>query len=251
MRVLLTNDDGYGAPGIEALYRALKSAGHEVTVVAPAEQRSGAGHGVTLRREMRARRREHGWALEGTPADCAKIGLRFLMPGCEMVLSGINLGANLGVDTHYSGTAAAAREAAIQGVPALAASCCGKEFRDAAYLAEIAVRVAEALQRRPLQRGVFLNLNLPNAVRGEAVPVVAAKLGWFTYETEFEQRPGADAEERVFVPCYSRELRREAGYVDCNRTRAGEATLTPVTWDATAFADFAAVQEIAAGFAQA
>ena len=115
MKILLTNDDGYGAPGIEALRIALQAAGHEVTVVAPSEQRSGAGHSVTLRRELRAKPQPHGYALDGTPADCAKIGLRFLAPGCDMVLSGINLGANLGVDTNYSGTAAAAREAAAPG----------------------------------------------------------------------------------------------------------------------------------------
>ena len=80
MKILLTNDDGYGAPGIEALRIALQAAGHEVTVVAPSEQRSGAGHSVTLRRELRAKPRPHGYALDGTPADCAKIGLRFLAP---------------------------------------------------------------------------------------------------------------------------------------------------------------------------
>ena len=190
MKILLTNDDGYGAPGIEALRIALQAAGHEVTVVAPSEQRSGAGHSVTLRRELRAKPQPHGYALDGTPADCAKIGLRFLAPGCDMVVSGINLGANLGVDTNYSGTAAAAREAAIQGVPALASSCWGKAFQDADYLAELTVRCAEALWERPLPEGTFLNLNLPNAQRGTPVPFAAAPLSWFTYAEEFVEGDG-------------------------------------------------------------
>ena len=206
MKILLTNDDGYGAPGIEALRIALQAAGHEVTVVAPSEQRSGAGHSVTLRRELRAKPRPHGYALDGTPADCAKIGLRFLAPGCDMVLSGINLGANLGVDTNYSGTAAAAREAAIQGVPALASSCWGKEFRDADYLAELTVCCAEALWERPLPEGTFLNLNLPNVQRGTPVPFAAAPLSWFTYAEEFVEGD-SQGEERIFTPRYSADKR--------------------------------------------
>lgn len=245
MKILLTNDDGYGAPGIEALRCALEARGHVVTVVAPEEQRSGAGHGVTLQRDLRARRRPAGYSLDGTPADCAKIGIRFLAPDCDMVVSGINQGANLGVDTNYSGTAAAAREAAIQGKPALAASCWGKAFRDAAYLAEISVRVAEALAERPLPAGTFLNLNLPNAARGEAVPIETAPLGWFVYEREFTRRPGAEPDEWIFTPGYSKEQRLEAGFFDCNRVRLGRATLTPVSWDATATAGFAAALEIA------
>lgn len=244
MKILLTNDDGYGAPGIEALRIALQAAGHEVTVVAPSEQRSGAGHSVTLRRELRAKPQPHGYALDGTPADCAKIGLRFLAPGCDMVLSGINLGANLGVDTNYSGTAAAAREAAIQGVPALASSCWGKEFQDADYLAELTVRCAEALWERPLPEGTFLNLNLPNAQRGTPVPFAAAPLSWFTYAEEFVEGDG-QGEERIFTPRYSADKRARAGYYDRDLVAQGYAALTPVSWDATALPALAQGLEIA------
>ena len=244
MKILLTNDDGYGAPGIEALRIALQAAGHEVTVVAPSEQRSGAGHSVTLRRELRAKPQPHGYALDGTPADCAKIGLRFLAPGCDMVVSGINLGANLGVDTNYSGTAAAAREAAIQGVPALASSCWGKEFRDADYLAELTVRCAEALWERPLPEGTFLNLNLPNAQRGTPVPFAAAPLSWFTYAEEFVEGDG-QGEERIFTPRYSADKRARAGYYDRDLVAQGYAALTPVSCDAPALPELAKGLEIA------
>lgn len=110
MKVMLVNDDGYGAPGIEAMAEALKNAGHEVLVAAPDGQRSGSGQSVTLDGEVRAVRKPLGWALTGTPADCVRAGLLHLMPDCDMVISGINLGANLGTDCNYSGTAAAARE---------------------------------------------------------------------------------------------------------------------------------------------
>ena len=123
MKVMLVNDDGYGAPGIEAMAEALKNAGHEVLVAAPDGQRSGSGQSVTLDGEVRAVRKPLGWALTGTPADCVRAGLLHLMPDCDMVISGINLGANLGTDCNYSGTAAAAREAVMNGRAAMAVSC--------------------------------------------------------------------------------------------------------------------------------
>ena len=160
MKVMLVNDDGYGAPGIEAMAEALKNAGHEVLVAAPDGQRSGSGQSVTLDGEVRAVRKPLGWALTGTPADCVRAGLLHLMPDCDMVISGINLGANLGTDCNYSGTAAAAREAVMNGRAAMAVSCAirpGEKwcFRDAVYLAEYAVKVMEQLAAHPLPRGRF------------------------------------------------------------------------------------------------
>ena len=243
LKVLLVNDDGYGAPGLEALYGCLRER-HEVLVVAPDGQRSGAGQSVTLGRPIRARRMAHGYAVTGTPADCVKIGVRHLMPECDLVVSGINPGANLGVDCNYSGTASAAREAAMQGRAALAASCYCREFKDVEYLARITAQTAELLLENPLPKGAFLNLNMPNLTREQPMPVEFAPMGWFVYDEEFE-RCDLGADEIEFRPKYGRQTPVQAAGCDLERVRAGVATLTPVTWDCTSLADVRIAQQIA------
>ena len=243
LKVLLVNDDGYGAPGLEALYGCLRER-HEVLVVAPDGQRSGAGQSVTLGRPIRARRMAHGYAVTGTPADCVKIGVRNLMPECDLVVSGINPGANLGVDCNYSGTASAAREAAMQGKAALAASCYCREFRDVEYLARITAQTAELLLENPLPKGAFLNLNMPNLTREQPMPVEFAPMGWFVYDEEFE-RCDIGADEIEFRPKYGRQTPVQAAGCDLERVRAGVATLTPVTWDCTSLQDVRIAQHIA------
>ena len=136
MHIMLTNDDGIFAPGLRELSKAAVAAGHRVTIFAPDSQRSAASHSITLTGPLRAERVPYGgidaWAVNGTPADCAKLGLYLLRrsrPNC--VLSGINKGSNRGAATLYSGTVAAALEASISGVPGVAVSLCA--FRDDGY----------------------------------------------------------------------------------------------------------------------
>lgn len=123
MRILLTNDDGIDAPGLAALAAAATGLGGEPVVVAPAEPHSGCGHRVTTDRPLRVIPAGPGrFAVTGTPADCVRIALAELVPDAAVVLSGINAGGNLGTDIHHSGTVAAAREAALHGRTAVAAS---------------------------------------------------------------------------------------------------------------------------------
>ena len=127
MKILLTNDDGVFAKGIETLFTAL-SVDHEVTVVAPETEQSAVGHAITWLEPLRVNmvnRNGHffGYALKGTPADCVKIAITELMDAPpEIVVSGINLGANVGVNVIYSGTVSAATEAAVLGIPSIAVS---------------------------------------------------------------------------------------------------------------------------------
>lgn len=245
MKILLVNDDGYGAPGLMALCEALRGR-HEVVIVAPDGQRSGAGQSVTLSASIRAVKREHGYAISGTPADCVKIGLRHLMPDCDLVISGINPGANLGVDCYYSGTASAAREAAMGGKPALASSCYCREFKDVECLARFTAQVAERLMAHPLPGGVFLNLNMPNTQRGQAMPLQVAPMSWFRYDEEFE-RCDLDGGQIEFRPRYGKTVlvRDEERACDLTRVRAGIATLTPVAWDCTCRPAAGIAQDIA------
>ena len=126
MKILLTNDDGIDAPGLDALFNTVRLAlggAAEIVVVAPDQCRSECGHSVTTGRPLHVRQPRVGWfAVDGTPVDCVRVALASLAPETEMVVSGVNAGANLGVDLLVSGTFAAAREAAIEGVAAMAVS---------------------------------------------------------------------------------------------------------------------------------
>ena len=243
MKVLLVNDDGYGAPGLMALRECIARR-HETLIVAPDGQRSGAGQSVTLGKPIRARKMELGYAVTGTPADCVKIGVRHLMPDCDLVVSGINPGANLGVDCNYSGTASAAREAVMQGKAALATSCYCREFKDVEYLAHITAQVAELLLETPLPSGVFLNLNMPNLTREQNMPFAYAPMGWFVYDGELE-RFDLNGEEIEFRPKYGRQTPVQAAVCDLELVRAGTATLTPVSWDCTSLRDVQIAQLVA------
>lgn len=168
----MTNDDGIYAKGIEALYLTLIRE-HEVTVVAPETEQSAIGHAITwldpLRLETVHRNGGFfGYALSGTPADCVKIALRELLdPPPDMVVSGINKGANVGVNLLYSGTVSAATEAAMLGVPAIAVSIDSFEPADFSAAAEFVPKLIGLIEEHGLPPGVCLNVNFPNIPAGE------------------------------------------------------------------------------------
>ncbi|WP_028312855.1 5'/3'-nucleotidase SurE [Derxia gummosa] len=163
MRILVSNDDGYSAPGIEALAVALGSFA-EVTVVAPDRNRSGASHSLTLDRPLRLTevgdRRYH---VDGTPTDCVHVALTggLLVAAPDLVVSGINNGANLGDDTMYSGTVAAAMEAYLFGLPAIAFSLCTHDWAGLDRAAEAAAALVRQHVTRPLPAPFLLSVNFP------------------------------------------------------------------------------------------
>lgn len=171
MRILLSNDDGYLAPGLVQLAASLAGLG-EITVMAPERNRSGASNSLTLDRPLHLRRAENGFQyVNGTPSDCVHLAVTGVLPEQpDMVVSGINLGANMGDDTIYSGTVAAAMEGHLLGVPAIAislASSAGKHFATAGRVAsELVQRFAAQAFHYP----VLLNVNVPDcpyeALRG-------------------------------------------------------------------------------------
>jgi 5'-nucleotidase len=167
MHILLTNDDGIHAPGLWALYEAFAAHG-AVTVVAPDRERSAVGHGITLHTPLRSSEvivdgGNRGMAVNGKPADCVKLALHELMETPpDLVVSGINPGANVGINLNYSGTVAAAKEAALFGVPALAASIAGVPSDRMKGVGRFVLRVACELLEKPLPLGTFLNLNFPD-----------------------------------------------------------------------------------------
>jgi 5'-nucleotidase len=163
VRILLTNDDGILARGLRALSAALLDRGHDVTIVAPDREQSAASHAITLERPLRIREIEEKWfSVDGTPTDCVLVGCHgILRAKPDLVISGINHGPNMGEDVTYSGTVAAAFEAHILGVPAIAASMKDRDTGDFAGAAQIVTRLAEALLVRQCTRPAILNVNFP------------------------------------------------------------------------------------------
>lgn len=163
MRILVSNDDGYFAPGIAALAEALATVG-EVTVVAPERDRSGASNSLTLDRPLSLRRAANGfYFVNGTPTDCVHLAVTGMLDHLpDMVVSGINHGANMGDDTIYSGTVAAATEGFLLGVPSLAVSLVSKGASDFSAAARVAKDLVERFKRAPFRQAVLLNVNVPD-----------------------------------------------------------------------------------------
>lgn len=169
MRILVSNDDGYNAEGIEALVKALKGLG-ELTVVAPETNCSGASNSLTLNRPLSVRQAPNGfYFVNGTPSDCVHIALTGLLDfRPDLVVSGINNGANMGDDTLYSGTVAAATEGYLFGIPAIAFSLVKKGWEHLDAAARVARQVVERHLAEPLTGNTLLNVNIP-AVPYEAM----------------------------------------------------------------------------------
>src|SRR5512140_1008024 len=178
MRILLSNDDGYFAPGLEALAAAL--APHaEITVVAPERDRSGASNSLTLDRPLSVKRAANGFMyVNGTPTDCVHLAVTGLLEQLpDMVVSGINLGANMGDDTIYSGTVAAATEGFLLGIPSIAVSLAGKGGVHFDTAAQVALDMVERLRRVPVSGPVLLNLNVPDVAYAKLRGLEITRLG--------------------------------------------------------------------------
>ncbi len=161
--ILLTNDDGIDAPGINALAGVLGQLGRLV-VVAPRDERSAVSQALTLHTPLRIRNRgEDRFSVDGTPADCILVAMnKILTEPPHLVVSGINNGANVGDDVNYSGTVAAAREGSMYGIPAVAFSLKLTDTMDYAYWAGSALDICRKCLLRPLPQGIFLNVNFPS-----------------------------------------------------------------------------------------
>ena len=178
MHILVSNDDGYAAPGLESLAQTLRSVGR-VTVVAPERDRSGASNSLTLDNPIRVHRlAEDGYRVEGTPTDCVHLAITGLLEDePDMVVSGINAGANLGDDVLYSGTVAGAMEGRFLGLPAIAVSLASGECRHFDTAARVALLLVERLQRDPLPADTILNVNVPDLAWDQLAGFEATRLG--------------------------------------------------------------------------
>lgn len=178
MRVLLSNDDGYFAPGLAALADALQPFG-EVTVVAPERDRSGASNSLTLDRPLTLRTAASGFHyVNGTPTDCVRLAVTGMLEHLpDLVVSGINNGANMGDDTIYSGTVAAATEGFLLGIPALAVSLASKPARHFDTAARMTADLVERHRRQPVAGAMLLNVNVPDLPLADIKGIRVTRLG--------------------------------------------------------------------------
>ena len=194
MHLLITNDDGVSAPGILTLARVAASAGHSVVVAAPATQQSATGHRLTISESLMVTERHldpgfEAYAINGTPVDCVRIGRRISSTPFDFCLSGINDGINAGTDLFYSGTAAAAREAAMLYLPSMAISIdTGADEDMRTMLAEHALLIMAYILKHPMPRLTFCNLNAPSLPRDQVKHAKIAPLGQSFYLDEYVER---------------------------------------------------------------
>ena len=178
MRILLSNDDGYFAPGLAVLADAVRQIAH-IDVVAPERDRSGASNSLTLSRPLRMQRSANGfYYVDGTPTDCVHLAITGLLSQePDMVISGINHGANLGDDVIYSGTVAAAMEGRFLGLPAIAVSLVGRSGAHFATAARVVLDLLVKLKNHPLPTDTILNVNVPDVPYDQLGGFEATRLG--------------------------------------------------------------------------
>ena len=230
-KILLTNDDGYGAAGLCALAEAFADFA-EVTIVAPSSEKSGAAQSLTLRQPIVAQQvAERHWSVDGTPADCVIIALHKLLPERpDLVSSGINFGANLGENVYYSGTVGAAREAALHHLPALAISLCSKaqgaKFENAARIAR---STAEMMLKEGLPDQVLLSINVPQPWTGEVKFTRQSKK-----ITRNQLSEGKDPRGRSYFWLYEQKIDRDfEPDTDYAAIFSGAVSVTPLHLDPT------------------
>lgn len=237
MRILLTNDDGIFAKGIEALHEALIRH-HDVVVIAPETERSAVGHAITfldplMVKPVKRNGAFFGYACTGTPADCVKLGIcELVRPLPDVVVSGINLGANVGINVLYSGTVSAATEGAILGFPAVAVSMDAFEPQDFSGATWAVLHLLSLIEKRGLPRGVCLNVNVPNLPREKIRGMRITHQGHLTYQENYERR--IDPRNRVYYWLTGSVSEAEnSPNADVQALADGYISITPIQHDLT------------------
>lgn len=233
MHILITNDDGYLAPGIKTLAEALAEVA-EITVVAPDRNRSGASNSLTLDRPVRVEQSPDGYYYtNGTPTDCVHLALSgYLDLTPDMVVSGINAGPNLGDDVLYSGTVAAAMEGRYLGLPAIAVSLVGGPARHYASAAIITRRVVERLATDSLPDDTLLNINVPDLPIDEIIDTRATRLG-FRHKAESVLRQSDPHGRPVYWLGPPGEAQDAGPGTDFHAVEHAVASVTPMHIDLT------------------
>ncbi|MCE9686560.1 5'/3'-nucleotidase SurE [Shewanella sp. AS16] len=242
MKILVSNDDGVHAPGIKALAEALGEFA-EVLTVAPDRNCSGASNSLTLTNPLRINRLEGGFvSVNGTPTDCVHLAIRELFDQePDIVVSGINAGANLGDDTLYSGTVAAAMEGRFLGLPAIAISLVGRKLLHYDTAAVFAARIVKGLLSHPLAKDQILNVNVPDLPLAEIQGIRVTRLG-ARHKAEGMVRMEDPAGREIFwlgPPGIEQDASQGT---DFDAVANGYVSITPLTVDLTAYSQLSGLE---------
>ncbi len=242
MRILLSNDDGYFAPGLAALAEALASVG-DITVVAPERDRSGASNSLTLDRPLSVRRSHLGFHyVNGTPTDCVHLAVTGLLDELpDIVVSGVNHGANMGDDTIYSGTVAAATEGFLLGIPGIAVSMVSRGDGNFAAAAQVAADLVKRFAASPSRQSFLLNVNVPDVPYAALGAVEVTRLGK-RHKAEPVVKSENPRGQTVYWVGAAGDAADAGPGTDFFAVAAGRVSVTPLQMDLTHFGQLDAVR---------
>lgn len=237
MRILLTNDDGIHAPGLAAMERELRELG-EVLVVAPSFEQSGVSQSITFLRPLVGHKvmdggKQRGWAVDGTPADCVKLGVTQYSPEPpDLIVSGINGGLNAGINVLYSGTVGGAIEGALFGIPSFAVSLEFDEHAQFGKAAKMAREIIRLTLERKNEESILYNLNFPTAAMQQPAPVRVVPMATNRYGHHFIKR--TDPKQRTYYWATNDPAPEPTDHdTDVMVLKRGEISLTPLHFDMT------------------
>jgi len=241
MRILLSNDDGYFAPGIAALAESLAGLG-EIVVVAPEQNRSGASNSLTLDRPLFLKQAANGfYFVNGTPTDCVHLAVTGMLDTLpDIIVSGINHGANMGDDTIYSGTVAAATEGFLLGIPSIAVSLTSFEGNNFATAGRVVRELVERFMRDPIQDPVLLNVNVPDLPYAELQGTEVTRLGR-RHKAEPVVKTISPRNETVYWVGAAGAAADAGPGTDFNAVERGCVSVTPLQIDLTHTAQLSAI----------
>lgn len=242
MRILLSNDDGYLAPGLAALAAALQNLG-EVIVIAPERNRSGASNSLTLDRPLHLRHASNGFGyVNGTPTDCVHLAVTGLLDSLpDIVISGVNHGANMGDDTIYSGTVAAATEGFLLGIPSLAISLVARGGEHFATAAQVALEMVKRFERSPLTQAVLLNINVPDVPYAQLRGLEVTRLGK-RHKAEPVVKTNSPRGDPVYWIGAAGGAQDAGAGTDFNAVERATVSVTPLQVDLTQFSQLQAIR---------
>ena len=243
MRILLSNDDGYFAPGLAVLAETLSSLA-EVVVVAPERDRSGASNSLTLDRPLSVRKSHLGFLyVNGTPTDCVHLAVTGLLEELpDMVVSGINHGANMGDDTIYSGTVAAATEGFLLGIPSIAVSLASKAGGNYATAAGVVADLIRRYSSRPLPQAMLLNVNVPDMPMSQLTGIQVTRLGR-RHKAEPVIKSSTPRGDTVYWVGAAGGAQDAGEGTDFHAVANGAVSITPLQIDLTHYAQLHAVAD--------
>ena len=246
MRILISNDDGIQADGLKELRNSLQDQ-HKVFIVAPDHERSATGHKITMHRPLRVKECSYpgtdtiGWEVDGTPADCVKLGLEVLLPEPpDLVISGINFGPNLGSDVLYSGTVSAALEGLINGIPSIAISLATHEYHNFSFSGKVIKEVVSIL-RGELPHSTLLNINIPP---GTPQGIKVTRLGNRRYVNIFDKRTDPRGRVYYWMAGEPYDVDENDPETDIWAVNEGYISITPIQFDMTDYGFMEKLKEI-------